>query len=142
MLDFADFVAINKFDRRGAEDALRDVRRQVRRNREAFGSAPEEMPVFGTDRGPLQRRRRHRAVPAISRELLGGAGPGPAGRHAAAGRDARRRPAPPPIVPPARSRYLAEIAETVRGYHAETERQVEAVARSVQQLRRRVPRRC
>ena len=48
MLDFADFVAINKFDRKGAADALRDVRKQVQRNREAFGSAPDEMPVFGT----------------------------------------------------------------------------------------------
>src|SRR5207244_5183231 len=48
MLDFADFVAINKFDRRGAEDALRDVRKQLQRNRESFGEKPEQMPVFGT----------------------------------------------------------------------------------------------
>src|SRR5512146_523110 len=48
MLDFADFVAINKFDRKGAEDALRDVRKQVQRNREAFKTSPEDMPVFGT----------------------------------------------------------------------------------------------
>src|SRR5690606_31447542 len=44
MLDFADFVAINKFDRKGAEDALRDVRKQYQRNRELFHLAPEEMP--------------------------------------------------------------------------------------------------
>ena len=48
MLDFADVVAINKFERRGAEDALRDVGRQLVRNREAFGAAGEDMPVFGT----------------------------------------------------------------------------------------------
>ena len=48
MLDFADFVAINKFDRKGAEDALRDVRKQVQRNREAFRQKPDEMPVYGT----------------------------------------------------------------------------------------------
>ena len=48
MLDFADFVAINKFDRRGAEDALRDVRKQFQRNRQAFNTPPEQMPVFGT----------------------------------------------------------------------------------------------
>ena len=47
MLDEADLVAINKFDRRGAEDALRDVRRQLARNRHHF-SAAEQMPVFGT----------------------------------------------------------------------------------------------
>ena len=48
MLDFADFVAINKFDRKGAHDALRDVRKQVQRNREAFKVSPDEMPVYGT----------------------------------------------------------------------------------------------
>ena len=48
MLDFADFVAINKFDRKGAHDALRDVRKQYQRNRELFKVAPDEMPVFGT----------------------------------------------------------------------------------------------
>src|SRR3970040_2416729 len=48
MLDFADFVAINKFDRRGAGDALRDVRKQAQRKREAFKASPEEMPVYGT----------------------------------------------------------------------------------------------
>jgi methylmalonyl-CoA mutase len=48
MLDFADFVAINKFDRKGAEDALRDVRKQYQRNRSQFQAAPDTMPVFGT----------------------------------------------------------------------------------------------
>ena len=48
MLDFADAVAINKFERRGADDALRDVGRQLVRNRDAFGAAWQDMPVFGT----------------------------------------------------------------------------------------------
>src|SRR5271155_4277528 len=48
MLDFADFVAINKFDRKGAEDALRDVRKQYQRNRGQFAAAPDAMPVYGT----------------------------------------------------------------------------------------------
>ncbi len=48
MLDFADVVAVNKFERRGAEDARRDVARQLVRNREAFGVPWEDMPVFGT----------------------------------------------------------------------------------------------
>jgi methylmalonyl-CoA mutase len=52
MLDFADVVAINKFDRRGGEDALRDVRRQLVRNREAVHTDPEDMPVFGTVASP------------------------------------------------------------------------------------------
>jgi methylmalonyl-CoA mutase len=48
MLDFAEFVAINKFDRKGAVDALRDVAKQVQRNKEAWTTPPEQMPVFGT----------------------------------------------------------------------------------------------
>jgi methylmalonyl-CoA mutase len=48
MLDFAEFVAINKFDRKGALDALRDVAKQVQRNREAFTESTDDMPVFGT----------------------------------------------------------------------------------------------
>src|SRR4051812_46398012 len=48
MLDFAEFVVINKFDRKGAADALRDVAKQVQRNRAAFSQSPEQMPVFGT----------------------------------------------------------------------------------------------
>src|SRR5438045_618013 len=48
MLDFAEFVAINKFDRKGSLDALRDVAKQVQRNRQTFGQTPDEMPVFGT----------------------------------------------------------------------------------------------
>ncbi len=48
MLDFADFVAINKFDRKGAQDALRDVAKQYQRNRELWSQRPDEMPVFGT----------------------------------------------------------------------------------------------
>ena len=63
MLDFADFVAINKFDRRGAEDALRDVARQLVRNREAFGARGRTCRCSAPS-PPLQRRRRHRAVPA------------------------------------------------------------------------------
>src|SRR6185295_11125908 len=48
MLDFADFVAINKFDRKGAADALRDVRKQYQRNHERFNASTDEMPVYGT----------------------------------------------------------------------------------------------
>ncbi|MDX1421286.1 MAG: cobalamin-dependent protein, partial [Rubricoccaceae bacterium] len=48
MLDVADFVALNKFEKRGSRDALRDVRKQVQRNRAAFDQSPEAMPVFPT----------------------------------------------------------------------------------------------
>src|SRR3546814_14805752 len=53
MLDLAEVVVINKYERRGAEDALRDVRRQMARNREPFHVDLEELPVFGTNASPF-----------------------------------------------------------------------------------------
>src|SRR5918992_3812899 len=131
MLDFADFVAINKFDRRGAEDALRDVRKQVQRNREAFRTSPDEMPVFGT----VAARFNDDGVTALYHavvEKLVAKGlkvkparlPKPAA-HVSSGIHA--------IVPPQRTRYLAEIAETVRGYHQHVAEQ-SSLARERQQL--------
>ncbi len=67
MLDFADAVAINKFERRGAEDALRDVRRQLARNREDFATPPDELPVFGT----IAARFNDDGVTALYQHLLG-----------------------------------------------------------------------
>ncbi|GLX02740.1 fused isobutyryl-CoA mutase/GTPase IcmF [Microtetraspora sp. NBRC 16547] len=127
MLDFADVVAINKYERRGAEDALRDVRRQMVRNREAFGVPPEEMPVFGT----IASRFNDEGVTALYqrlRDLLGANGlpatPGllPEVRGSASEVTAG-------IVPPSRARYLAEIAGAVRDYHAHTDGQADAVRR-------------
>jgi Ni2+-binding GTPase involved in maturation of urease and hydrogenase len=79
MLDFADFVAINKFDRKGAEDALRDVRKQYQRNRELFNTHRRDAGVRHHGR-PLQRRRRDRAVPG---HRPGAGGQGPQARQAA-----------------------------------------------------------
>ncbi|MFF0401303.1 fused isobutyryl-CoA mutase/GTPase IcmF [Streptomyces sp. NPDC005248] len=131
MLDFADVVAINKFERRGAADALRDVARQLVRNREAFGSRPDEMPVFGTSAATFNDD----GVTALYQHLRGllaerglpvssGALPAVSVRHSSGAAQ---------IVPPSRARYLADIAETVRTYHAHTLDQSEA-ARRVQQL--------
>ncbi|MER5600053.1 fused isobutyryl-CoA mutase/GTPase IcmF [Streptomyces sp. NPDC002265] len=131
MLDFADVVAINKFERRGAADALRDVGRQLVRNREAFGSRPEDMPVFGTsaatfnDDGVTALYQRLRDLLA-DRGLAtaDGALPAVTVRHSSGAAQ---------IVPASRVRYLAETAETVRRYHAETQSWAEQ-ARRVQQL--------
>jgi isobutyryl-CoA mutase len=126
MLDFADFVAINKFDRRGAEDALRDVRKQVQRNREAFGKSPEDMPVFGT----IASRFNDDGVSALYHavaeklKLKQGKLPQPAAKVSSAVHV---------VVPPQRQRYLAEIAEAVRGYHRQVEDQ-SRLARERQQL--------
>ncbi|HZM35698.1 MAG TPA: fused isobutyryl-CoA mutase/GTPase IcmF [Burkholderiales bacterium] len=131
MLDFADVVAINKFDRKGAADALRDVRKQVQRNRENFGTAPEDMPVFGT----IAARFNDDGVTALYHAV--------SDRLAEKGLKLGPRRLPKPaekvssdihvVVPPQRQRYLAEIAECVRGYHTHTASQA-ALARERQQL--------
>ncbi|HEX8012450.1 MAG TPA: GTP-binding protein, partial [Casimicrobiaceae bacterium] len=174
MLDFADFVAINKFDRKGAQDALRDVRKQYQRNRELFSASLEEMPVYGT----IASRFNDDGVTALYQALVarlvqeGLVIPAPAGiQRRSAGSDVAPTkasgvtPAPDSsiwgqapdgvqvgshpgklplvttkfstgqnaIVPPARVRYLAEIAETVRGYHGWAKEQART-ARERQQL--------
>ena len=63
MLDYADAVTINKFDRKGAEDARRDVAKQLQRNRQQFTDAPEDLPVYGTIAAKYKRYRRYCAVP-------------------------------------------------------------------------------
>ncbi|HQR11931.1 MAG TPA: methylmalonyl-CoA mutase family protein, partial [Casimicrobiaceae bacterium] len=132
MLDFADFVAINKFDRKGAQDALRDVRKQYQRNRERFKEAPDAMPVFGTmasrfnDDGVTGL---YQALAARLRDQGLKLGPGALARVATSQSTARNA-----VLPASRVRYLAEIAETVRGYHAWAGAQAR-IAREQQQLR-------
>jgi methylmalonyl-CoA mutase len=118
MLDYADVVAINKFERRGAQDARRDVARQLVRNRAAFGSSWEDMPVFGTSAARFDDD----GVTALYqhvRDLLAERGlPAGTGRLAAvSGRTSSGLRTP---VPPDRVRYLAEIADMVRTYHRRT----------------------
>jgi len=132
MLDFADFIAINKFDRKGAQDALRDVAKQYQRNRELWSMSAEQMPVYGTQAS----RFNDDGVTALYHGLL----PALAARGLRV--EASRLAAPEQhyssgkhvIVPPARTRYLAEIADTVRGYHGNVRKQVQ-LARERQQLR-------
>src|SRR3954453_18403452 len=132
MLDYADLVAINKFDRKGADDALRDVRKQVQRNREGFREPAESMPVFGT----IAARFNDDGVTALYHAL--------ADRLAQKGLQLRERRLPRPavkassavhaVIPPKRQRYLAEIADGVRDYHQHIARQ-SRLARERQQLR-------
>ena len=119
MLDFADLVAINKFERRGAMDALRDVGRQMVRNRGAFGKRPDDMPVFGTsaatfnDDGVTALYQELRTLLSDrGLELTDGALPHVSVRHSSVLRQ---------IVPASRVRYLSEITDTVRGYHQQTD---------------------
>ena len=131
MLDFADFVAINKFDRKGAEDAFRDVSKQVQRNREAFSTPVDEMPVYGT----MAARFNDDGLTALYHGLLQRLGE--LGLEILADllpvTESRKSTGKHVIVPPQRARYLAEIAETVRGYK-QTAREQAGIARERQQL--------
>jgi methylmalonyl-CoA mutase len=132
MLDFADFVAINKFDRKGAADALRDVRKQYQRNRQLFAQPAESMPIYGTmasrfnDDGVTAL---YQAIVARLQEkglkLSAGALPEVAVKSSSRGRA---------IVPPERVRYLAEISAALREYHQSLTRQAR-VARERQSLK-------
>ena len=131
MLDFADFVAINKFDRKGAQDALRDVRKQYQRNRELFKQAPDTMPVYGT----MASRFNDDGVTALYQALI--VKLTEKGLKLKAGTlpavTTRESTAQHAIMPAARVRYLAEIADTVRKYHQWTEGETR-IARERQQL--------
>ena len=147
MLDFADAVAINKMDRLGALDALRDVRKQVQRNRKDFTRSPEEMPVFPT----IASRFADPGVTALYHGILSrfkfknfnglSSTSKPVGlenseSHSNAVSDPKSTPFKDPdtaIVPPERNRYLAEIADTVRDYHRTVAKQT-SIARERQQL--------
>ncbi len=131
MLDFADFIAINKFDRKGSQDALRDVSKQYQRNRELWTMQPEDMPVYGTQAS----RFNDDGVTALYQGLLPklaqfGLHIKPGILPAVAVKYSSSKNV---IVPPARSRYLAEITDSVRAYHKFTKKQV-TLARERQQL--------
>ena len=132
MLDFADLVAINKFDRRGAADALRDVRKQVQRGHERFGDALEDMPVYGT----VAAQFNDSGVTALYHGLLEifnarGLGAWSSGLPKPAAKTSATHGT---MVPGERVRYLAEIAGALRGYHGFIAEQV-AAARARQSLR-------
>ena len=134
MLDAADFVALNKFEKRGSQDALRDVRKQVQRNRAAFDAGPEAMPVYPT-------MAAHFNDPGVTRLYLGLLDHLNAvhrfGRSSVLYREAdlpEEDPGELALIPPRRQRYLGEIAETVRGYKTWADEQV-AYARKWGQAR-------
>ena len=134
MLDFAEFVAINKFDRKGSLDALRDVSKQVQRNKEAWTTPADQMPVFGT----MAARFNDDGVTALYQALktrlvaLGLKLPKTASQLPAV--KVRYSTNQTPVVPAARTRYLAEISDTVRGYKKRAREQAQ-LAREVQQLK-------
>jgi len=127
MLDFADLVAVNKYEKRGSEDAVRDVRKQVQRNRNAFDRPAESMPVYGT----IAAKFNDDGVTALYHGLLDRLSEKTGQPWSS------RRPRPQEsvstsktiVIPPQRIRYLSEISETLRRYHRITRQQAEAVRR-------------
>ena len=131
MLDYADVFAINKFDRKGSEDALRDVSKQVQRNREAYSQTPADMPVFGT----IASRFNDDGITALYQALLV-----ELRKHGLtefnsclAPVDTKVSSQRTPIIPEQEQRYLADIAEVVRNYHQQVATQSQ-LARERQQL--------
>jgi isobutyryl-CoA mutase len=126
MLDVADLVAINKFEHKGSKDALRDVRKQLRRNREIpYSVADDALPVFGTVASRFHDSGVNGLYAAVCAALTAKQFAGwtcriPAAQQAVAS-DTRD------LIPPERTRYLAEIVRTVRDYKARARAQVEVV---------------
>jgi isobutyryl-CoA mutase len=125
MLDFADIVAVNKFEKRGGDDAVRDVRKQVQRNLKAFDKSPEDMPVYGT----IASKFNDDGVTSLYHAILETI-------HQKTGIKFQSNLKKPEtkistsktiIIPPERTRYLSEISDTVRKYHQETMAQAEAI---------------
>jgi len=131
MLDYAELAIINKFDRKGSEDAYRDVCKQMQRNREAWDQMSDTMPVFGT----IASRFNDDGVTAAYQELLAllqARGLGQFEKHLPKV-DIRMSSEKSVVVPADRQRYLAEIAAGVRDYHHQVKVQAN-LAREMQQL--------
>jgi methylmalonyl-CoA mutase len=127
MLDYADIVAVNKYEKRGGEDAVRDVQKQVQRNRDAFDKELKDMPVFGTiaskfnDDGVTSL---YLAILDSVREKIRVSFKSHYSRT-----ETKTSTSKTVAIPPERIRYLAEISDVVRRYHKQTEEQAEAVRR-------------
>lgn len=128
MLDFADLIAINKFDKRGAQDALRDVKKQYQRNHDLWETPTDEMPVYGS----IASQFNDPGVNALFNELMNRLFPNKEG-VLAEGESKKQY-----IIPPARVRYLSEITETIRKYDKEVEAQSE-IARQLFSIENTLP---
>ncbi|MBW1989925.1 MAG: methylmalonyl-CoA mutase family protein [Deltaproteobacteria bacterium] len=125
MLDFADLVVVNKFEKQGGEDAVRMVAKQVQRNKNAFDKDLSDMPVYGTVASAFNddgvTAAYHALLDAIA-EKTGVA------YHSCLPRPRGKTSTKKTVIlPPERVRYLSEIADTVRGYHKTTAEQAQKV---------------
>jgi methylmalonyl-CoA mutase len=123
MLDFADIVALNKCDKRGAADALRDVRKQYQRNHKLFDADPDTMPVFGTIASQFNDPGMNRLYRALMDGIVAKTGAEQLRSNWHSSDEMSEKIF---IIPPARNRYLSEISENNRNYDrfARTQAQV------------------
>jgi len=130
MLDFADLVAINKFDKRGALDALRDVRKQYKRNHNIFDAKDDEIPVYGTMASQFNDPGMNNLFVALMDQIKLKTGTDFKAKMELTSDQSDKIY----IIPPDRIRYLAEIAEASQTYNDRVEKQV-TIARKMYQLK-------
>ncbi|MCP3899421.1 MAG: methylmalonyl-CoA mutase, partial [Desulfobacteraceae bacterium] len=125
MLDYADIVAINKFEKKGSEDALRDVRKQMQRNRKAWDTPLEEMPTFGT----IASKFNDDGVTAFYHEILNLIEKKKSIKleTSFSKKNVKQSSSKTIIIPGERARYLSEISDSVREYHKTTQEQSDRV---------------
>ncbi|WP_228235343.1 methylmalonyl-CoA mutase family protein [Allomuricauda sp. M10] len=121
MLDFADIVAINKFDKRGALDALRDVKKQYARNHGLWHAKEDELPIFGTIASQFNDPGMNSLYKKVMDTLVAKAGAPLDSTFEVSGEMAEKIY----VIPPARTRYLSEIAENNRSYDIKAKQQSE-----------------
>ena len=112
MLDFADVIALNKFDKRGALDAVRDVKKQFQRNHVLFDKDPDDMPVYGTIASQFNDPGVNSLYAKLIETINEKTGAGFKSQLVAANEMSEKIF----IIPPKRVRYLSEIADSNRGY--------------------------
>ncbi|MGI9535875.1 MAG: methylmalonyl-CoA mutase family protein, partial [Desulfocapsaceae bacterium] len=133
MLDYADLIVVNKFEKKGSDDAIRDIRKQVQRNRKAWESKPEAFPVYGT----IASKFNDDGVSALYHGIVG---------LLQEKSDFAFTPSLPKpqskvsssktiVIPAERIRYLAEISETIRNYHSKSAQQGEKITQRNHLLR-------
>ncbi len=125
MLDFADIIALNKFDKRGALDALRDVKKQYMRNHMLFESKADDMPVYGTIASQFNDPGVNQLYRAIMEHIDKISG----GKFKTTMEVSDEMSEKIYIIPPKRTRYLSEIAETIRNYNEWADTQAEVAQR-------------
>jgi methylmalonyl-CoA mutase len=128
MLDYADLVAINKFDRKGSEDALRDVKKQYRRNHNLFDAPDEDIPVYGTMASRFNDPGTNIFYRALIAKINQKCGLDWQSKLDISGQEMEVRH----IIPPERAHYLRDIANTVRKYHEKSREQAELASRLYQ----------